>query len=170
MEYKSLATTIFVLIILIGGIWFTIGHFREETTTDDVAGIDDVNEYNQEDSDYERLSYVERIDAVQFINNGLHTFVGEVNLPTPCDLLEVDAVVMESMPEQIRLNFTLVNEDIDDEVACPQVITPQRFMVDIQASKEASVSAELMGRTIELNLRPPQAGETPDEFELFIKG
>ena len=54
---------------------------------------------------------------------------------------------------------------------CAQVMTTQRFMTQpITASAEATVTATFMGRQIELNLIPAAEGETPEEFELFIKG
>jgi hypothetical protein len=109
---------------------------------------------------------ITRIDAKHYIIDGVHSFGGEMVLPTPCDLLEVDAVVMESFPEQIGLNFTVIN----NSEMCAQVMTTQRFMVSATASPEASVSATFMGRSVELNLIPAQAGERPEEFELFIKG
>jgi len=107
-----------------------------------------------------------RIDATHYFIDGEHTFVGELNMPTPCDLLEGGAVVMESYPEQIRLDFTVINT----ADSCTQVITSQRFMVSASASEEATVTATFMGREVELNLIPASPGETPDEFEVFIKG
>ncbi len=110
---------------------------------------------------------VTRIDAKHFFIDGVHTFAGELVLPTPCDLLEVDTVVRESFPEQIVLDFNVIN----NSEMCAQVMTTQRFMTQpITASAEATVTATFMGRQIELNLIPAAEGETPEEFELFIKG
>lgn len=109
---------------------------------------------------------ITRIDAKHYFIDGVHTLVGEVNFPTPCDLLEADAVVMESFPEQVVVDFSVIN----NAESCAQVVTAQRFMVDFQASSEASISARFMGRDIDLNLIPAAEGETPEEFELFIKG
>lgn len=169
MKQKTIIGLVVAGFLLVGGAWFLF------TGTDvDTNGIEDVTRDGTDvvtelDRDG-RFAYIERIEAVQFYGDGAHTFVGEVDMPTPCDLLEVDAIVMESMPEQIRLEFRVINEDIDDEIACAQVITPQRFMVEVSASREASISASFMGVPIEINLREPQPGETPDDFELFIKG
>lgn len=109
---------------------------------------------------------ITRIDAKHFYIDGVHTFVGQVELPTPCDLLEAESVVAESYPEQVTINFNVIN---NSEV-CAQVITAQRFKVSATASAEATVRATLMGRPVELNLIPAAAGETPEEFEVFIKG
>ena len=110
---------------------------------------------------------ITRIDAKHYIIDGEHTFAGELVLPTPCDLLEVDTTVRESYPEQIVLNFNVIN----NSEMCAQVMTTQRFMTEsVAASPEATVTATFMGRVIELNLIPAAPGERPEEFELFIKG
>ncbi len=109
---------------------------------------------------------ITRVDAKHFFIDGQHTLVGEILFPTPCDLLEAEATVMESFPEQVVVDFTVINT----ADMCAQVVTAQRFKVDFQASEEAVITARFMGRGIELNLIPAAPGETPDEFELFIKG
>lgn len=116
----------------------------------------------------EEIAYPEitRIDAKHYYIDGVHTFVGELQFPTPCDLLQGDSAVMESYPEQIRLDFSVIN----NSDLCAQVITVQRFKIDATASADATVSATFMGRSIELNLIPAAEGELPDDFELFIKG
>jgi hypothetical protein len=109
---------------------------------------------------------ITRIDAKHFFIDGEHTIVGQVELPTPCDLLTAQSSVRESMPEQVVFDFAVTNTSD----MCAQIITAQRFKVSAQASEGAALTATFMGRTVELNLIPAAAGETPDEFELFIKG
>lgn len=109
---------------------------------------------------------ITRIDAKHYFIDGVHTYAGEIVMPTPCDLLETEALVLESYPEQIQLNFTVIN----NAEMCAQVMTAQRFIVSARASEEASARAFFMGREVELNLIPAAPGETPEEFELFIKG
>ena len=109
---------------------------------------------------------ITRIAAKYFYINGVHTIVGELAMPTPCDLLTTDATVAESFPEQVTFAFDVVNTT---EV-CAQVITNQRFKIDASASDQATLRATFMGEPVELNLVEAEAGETPEEFELFIKG
>lgn len=109
---------------------------------------------------------ITRIDAKHFFIDGEHTLVGEIAMPTPCDLLNWSSRVAESKPEQVTVNFDVVN----NAEVCTQVITPQRFKVTFKAGEDAVIRATLEGRTVELNLIPPATGETPDDFELFIKG
>ena len=167
MEQKTIVAIIVGILVVGGGAW-AASNFWQASPVPDVSDV--VDTYppvdNGEEID-ERLGYIERINAVHFYEDGKHTFVGEIDMPTPCDLLDVGAVVMESFPEQIVLEFEVISEDTD---LCAQVITSQRFMVEVSASEEATVQATLMGRSVELNLHEPQPGETPDDFELFIKG
>jgi hypothetical protein len=109
---------------------------------------------------------ITRIDAKQFYAAPTHTFVGEILMPTPCDLLNWDTRVLESMPETIIIDFSVVNHS----EACAQVMTLQRFKVTADASEAATVRATFEGRAVDLNLIPAEPGETPDDFELFIKG
>lgn len=114
------------------------------------------------------VAYAEitRITAKHFFADNLHTFVGEIPFGTPCDLLETNALVAESFPEQVTLDFSVVN----NADTCAQVQTMQRFKIEANASKEAEIKARFMGRDVELNLVPAAEGETPNDFELFIKG
>jgi hypothetical protein len=109
---------------------------------------------------------IERIDAKHFYIDGTHTIVGSIMMPTPCDLLEGKAMIAESMPEQITFAFDVINT----AETCAQVVTEQRFMVEAVASEGASMRATFMGFPIELNLIPAGADESPEDFELFIKG
>lgn len=109
---------------------------------------------------------ITRIDAKHFYRDGVHTIVGELPMPTPCDLLTYDATVAESYPEQITFDFNVVN----NSDVCAQVVSVQRFMVTATASGEATMSARFMGTPVELNLVEAAANESPDSFELYIKG
>ena len=109
---------------------------------------------------------ITRIEAKHFFIDGVHTIVGEILLPTPCDLLTATALVAESMPEQVTYNFSVIN----NSESCAQVVTAARFSIAATASAAASLTARFMGQPIELNLVEAAPGETPAEFELFIKG
>jgi hypothetical protein len=67
--------------------------------------------------------------------NGIHTYVGEVQVPTPCHTIFGEAVVQESHPEQVALRL----ETKENQGACAQVISIKKFKVSFQASKDAVV-------------------------------
>jgi hypothetical protein len=87
-------------------------------------------------------------------------------MPTPCDLLEWDTMVAESYPEQVSVNFSVLN----NSETCVQTVTPQRFKASFTASEDASVRASIEGKSVDMNLIPASEGESPNDFELFIKG
>ena len=118
------------------------------------------------DQSEDRYAGITRIEGKHFFIDDVHTIVGEVAVPTPCDLLDVDVIIAESFPEQVTLDFKLNNS----AEFCAQVVTTQRFMVTAKVSEDATFKALLNSRVVELNLVEAAPGETPDSFELFIKG
>lgn len=120
----------------------------------------------QTTGEVDKYAYIDRVTAKHFFIDGVHTLAGEINMPTPCDLLESSVTVAESYPEQIKVGFSVIN----NAEFCAEVETIQRFKVSATASKDAVFEAYFNGRKVELNLVPAAEGETPDEFELFIKG
>jgi len=111
-------------------------------------------------------SSITRIDAKHFFIDGTHTVAGEILMPTPCDLLNWDTRILNFKPEEAMIDFTVVNH----ADSCEQVVTPQRFKVSFSADENVIIKATLQGRPIEMNLIPALTGESPDDFELFIKG
>ena len=109
---------------------------------------------------------ITRIDGTHFFIDGLHTIVGELVMPTPCDLVEVKSIIAESYPEQVTLDFKVIN----NADFCAQQVTAQRFLVTAEVSEDASFSALFENRVVDLNLIDATPGELPEDFELFIKG
>lgn len=160
MSQKSIVLTVILFAILIAGM-FVYAYLKKNELQN--TKIEPTKPAEEEQVLYPDIT---RVDAKHYYTDGVHTLVGEINFPTPCDLLEAEAVVMESYPEQVLINFEVIN----NSDTCAQVITAQRFKVEAQASLEASFSARFIGRDIELNLIPAAEGEVPEDFELFIKG
>ena len=158
MDRRTIVLIIVVFVLIIVGMFVFTSLMKEEVMVNIAP----------EENAIETAPYpnINRIDAKQYIINGLHTFVGEIEMPTPCDLVDVNSQVRESFPEQIQLDFTVIN----NSEGCLDSITSQRFLVEARASESASASATFMGRPIELNLFPAAKGELPENFELFIKG
>ena len=156
-RYAIIATVVLFVIIIIGMFIFAYLNKNEQAVVLD----DDVTQVETTPYDY-----ITRVDGTHYYIDGEHTVVGEILMPTPCDLLEADIAVAESFPEQISINFSVIN----NAESCIQQITPARYKVSAPASAEATFSAQFMGRQVELNLTPAPEGETPDEFEVFLKG
>jgi len=158
MDRRTIILVIAIFSFLIVGM-FVFAYLNRTTAVSDMPiALPEVPT-----SEYANIT---RIDAKHFYFEGVHTYVGEIEFPSPCDLLEASAEIKESMPEQINLAFTVINTS----EGCPAVLTKQRFQVSAQASEEALTAATFMGRAVILNLIPALPGETPEDFELFIKG
>lgn len=161
-----IAAVVGLLVITLGVLAMTGTFSSEEVSLSDEQVGENSDTATTTDTANDTYPGIERITAKHFFDGTTHTLVGEVPMPTPCDLLEIDSRVQESFPEQVILQFTVINE----ADMCAQVITPQRFMIEVAASEEATFSAEFQGRPVELNLLEPAPGETPADFELYIKG
>jgi len=158
MNKKTVTLFIAALVLIVIGM-FTFAYVKR-------ADIEKQVPEDRQPVEASAYDGIERIDAKHFYIDGVHTLAGEILMPTPCDLLEHEVVVRESYPEQVSVGFTVINNaDI-----CAQVVTPQRFLVSFSGAAEASIDATLQGRNVILNLIPAAEGETPDDFELYIKG
>jgi hypothetical protein len=160
MEHKNIVAAVVVLVLIIVGM-FVFAYLKKNEMNE----AENIPPVANEDVDgpYANIS---RIDAKHFYEEPTHTIAGEILMPTPCDLLNWTTRIQESSPESVIVDFDIVNHS----EMCTQVVTPQRFKVSFDASEGANIRATLEGRNVELNLVPALPGETPDDFELFIKG
>lgn len=158
MNQRALIISGVIFLILIGGMFGYAAMKRAQLDTPEVIV--------PETPVVEDTSQI-RVNAVHFFKDGKHTVVGDLMVPTPCDLIEADASVAESMPEQVTIALTTINNDD----TCAQVMTLQRFRVDFSASEQASIRATLDGKEVTLNLRDAEPGAEPDKLEdLYFKG
>jgi hypothetical protein len=159
MSNKTIVLFVSLFALIVAGM-FLFTYLHKQNTQADTPLPE------QQSTSTPNMYGITRIDGKHFFIDGVHTIVGELTLPTPCDLLTTDARVAESYPEQVTFAFSVVNTT----ETCAQVMTNQRFKVEASASKEANLAATFAGTPVELNLVEAAPGETPDTFELFIKG
>lgn len=164
MNRGALITTLIVIaVVIVGVVLLTTGGTTETpgpngTTTDDQQQVED----NQ---DQRRITAQQQFNA----DEGVHIVAGEMDLPTPCHVLEHDVEVQgEGENAEAVINFTTRMED--DDQACAQVITPQRFKVTFEAPENTDITATLNNEDVTLNLVPVPEGENLEEFEVFMKG
>jgi hypothetical protein len=158
MNRRAVVLAMALFLVLIAGMFIFAFLQQNEGEPADQTGTDIDTE--------DRYASIETVTAKHFYEDGVHTLVGEIPMPTPCDLVEADVRVAESMPEQVMVSFEVVN----NAEFCAQVITDQRFMVTATTSADATFSATFNGRPVTINLVDPAPGESPEDFELFIKG
>jgi hypothetical protein len=110
----------------------------------------------------------EVVNALHQFKGGTHTIAGEVDVPTPCDLLEAEGAVevREPREDKATIQFTTVNEaDV-----CAQVVTPARFKVSFTAGEEAEIVGTWNGRPVKLNLVEVGPNDNIDDFDVYFKG
>lgn len=158
MNQRALIVSGVIFLVLIGGMFGYAAMKRAELNKPKVVV--------PQAPEVEDASQI-RVNAVHFFKDGTHTIVGDLMVPTPCDLIQADALVAESMPEQVTIQLTTINNDD----TCAQVMTLQRFRVEFSASEQATIRATLDGTQVVLNLRDAEAGAEPDKLEdLYFKG
>ncbi len=160
MEHKGIVASGVVLVLIILGMFV----FTYVKKTEIAEKSEDVVTYPTPDKGVP-YSDVVSVDVKHFYKDGTHTVVGEILMPTPCDLLAWDTRILESYPEHVIIDFTVVNHaDV-----CAEVVMPQHFSVSFTASEQAILRATFMGREIRVNEIPVDATESPESYELFRK-
>lgn len=106
------------------------------------------------------------LTAKHAFRDGVHTVVGEYDLPTPCHILETASSVSKDGKSAV-IDFT-VSTKTDDP--CVQVITPTRYRVQLTAAPDAEITARLNGEPAVLNLIEAGPNEDLENVELYIKG
>ena len=160
MENRNVIIAVTLLALIVVGMFVFTYLKKQEIKNNDPIKTDEVV------AGTVPYAQITRIDAKHFFDGKTHTLAGEILMPTPCDLLNWDTRVAESNPEQIIVDFNVVNHS----ETCTQMVTPQRFKVSFDASEKSNIRATLAGRFVELNLISASPDESPDDFELFIKG
>lgn len=82
------------------------------------------------------------IPATKSYQNGVYTLSGTLSLPTPCHELKTDTRIAESYPEQVTIEFTVV----DTGAICVQVIDERPWSVQARVSSEATFRAVVNGQ------------------------
>lgn len=153
MHFKARILAIAIFLLIVAGM-FTYASLRSKEIKDDLPIEDTVT--------VDPYSYVTRVDAMHFYTDGAHTYVGELQMPTPCDLLTSELVVDG---EAAVLKFDVINTSSD----CEKISTTARFMASVEASANIIFTAEFRGRPITLNSIEAPESATLETFELYIK-
>lgn len=152
---KATVITLIVIVLLLLVGWFAF--WRDGGQVEQV--VEDDTEMDAGESML--------ITAKHEFSDGTHVIAGEVNLPTPCHILNTSVDVTKGTdPDQAIINF----ESTTQAETCIQVIAPTRFKVDFEADENAEITATWNGKKVDLNLIPVAEGESLDDFEIFIKG
>jgi hypothetical protein len=161
MNNKSIVVAVVIFILIVAGM-FVFAYLKQAEAPAQLP------EATNTPVVLETAPYVNitQITAKHFFIDGIHTIAGEMLVPTPCDLLSWDSRIVGQPSPRATINFTILNS----AETCAQTVTPARFMVTFMGAEDIAIEATFQGKPINLNLIAPAEGETPEEFETFIKG
>lgn len=167
MDKKN--TWILAVVLIAAVLFITFisvrGTFSNQDTSDTASTSAWVNTPAQASKDV-TISEKTVITAKLAYRGGEYIIAGEIPLPTPCHILEVEGNASEDR-RSVHIKFA---SSVKSGEICTQVITPARFKVAVQAHKDAKISATLNGQEVTLNLIEAGQNEDLDNFDLYIKG
>lgn len=108
----------------------------------------------------------ETIEVKEQYKNSTYTFVGSVDMPTPCHSLTQKVNQISESKYEIEINTIEPNQD----TVCAQVITPKTYKVSFTAKPDITVTAKINGVIYELNRFLIPNDQNIDTFKLEIKG
>lgn len=161
MQRQTIVLIVGLIVALIAGM-FVFAYIKKAEYNRQL--IEETQTPAAEDVTYD----IVRIDAKHFYTmpQGVHTLAGELSMPTPCDLIDTNVVLVDDKTRAI-VSFGVIN---NSEGQCEKTQTQQRFKVGFEAPQDIAIEAYFMGKQVELNLVPAGPGENASDFELFIKG
>ena len=160
MNQRALALAIVLFVLIIGGMFGYAYLKKNELKQEGTAFI-------ETPAPVATTTEKMHVNAIHFFKNGTHTIIGEIVMPTPCDLIRSDVSIASGTPMQASIALTTIN----NAQTCAQVLTPQRFKSVFQAAKDTRISLMLDGKDADLNLKDADPSQTPDNVdEFFFKG
>lgn len=159
MHNKSIILAASLFIVLVAGMFIYTYLKQVELNSEPLVVTEP--EVIQEDP----YADIMRVDAKHFYINGEHIVVGELTMPTLCDLLESEATVLEDT-NTAMLSFTVINTTPD----CERTPTQARFRAAVAGPEDLVWQANIEGRDVMINLIESAAGESPDDYEIYFKG
>jgi hypothetical protein len=82
------------------------------------------------------------IFAEKTFKDGIHTYTGQIELPTPCHSLERDISIAGFAEEEVvKVNFSIIPPE--EGILCAQVIAVRDFEVSFQASENAEITFQI---------------------------
>ena len=145
-----------VVVLIALGLYFSLTSENTDSPTDQTAD----DQYAPSDE------YVQTINVKHQYKNGVHTYAGEIDLPTPCHALAYNVVKDTSIANA----FSLVFSATSSSTVCAQVITSKAFKLGFEGPSDATVTATLNGKKIRLNIFEVKDGQDLDSFDIYIKG
>ncbi len=143
---------IVLILLALGTYWLVTPNTPDATNTEQTPSTQD--------------EYVQMVNVKHQYKNGRHTYVGEIDVPTPCHNLASSYTKDASS----TTGYTLVFTSTSSSEMCAQVITSKPFKLSFEAIKDIVLSATLNGKKLRLNLFEVPDNQDLDSFNVNIKG
>ena len=121
----------------------------------------------------ERVSEEQQVESRDSITvkhqfrNGMHTYVGSIDIPSPCHTAEI-STQYNSEDNSVLVDM-VVKPPVADAV-CAQVITPTPFEITFDAPENAEVFFMLNGDMLIVNQYEVPPAQNIDSVDLYFKG
>lgn len=119
---------------------------------------------NQEE---EMSDFTEPLTVKYQYKDGMHTFVGDIELPTPCYAYNVS--IEDTNDENVK-NLMIEYQEDENAEMCTQVVTNANFRVSYEGTENLDFKLFENGVPRRINMFEIPAHVDIDQFELFIKG
>jgi hypothetical protein len=153
---KTLSIVIIIIIlILISMMAFGVLNQKEE-----VEKMNDRERILEEEQVPTRT-----IEVKHQFKDSAHTFVGTIDLPTPCHGLETVVKEDEGLYE---IGFMILPPA--DDVMCAQVVTPTPYSVTVSVPEDASFIMTVDGEVVNVNQFEVPPAQDINNYDILIKG
>lgn len=120
-----------------------------------------INQEEQEDA------FVEPLTIKHQYKDGMHTFVGDIELPTPC--YAYNAFIEDTDDEKVK-NIVVEYQKDENIDSCVQVITTANFRIAYEGPEDLQFNLLENGQPRRLNMYEIPDHVDIDQFEIFLKG
>jgi hypothetical protein len=152
MNHKLLWGTLLIIAIITIGAYFNNKNKLEAL---DQAREEAIN------NEIQRPSVT--VNVKHQFKDGAHTFIGNLELPTPCHKISTE-VIKEENETIIDISYASTSE------VCAQVITEKEFTVIFAGEIDENIIARLNGELVNLNIYDIDPKQNIYEVEIFNKG
>jgi hypothetical protein len=129
------------------------------------------NAQNQDELQYTREEAIEdevsrpkqTLNAKYQYKDGMHIFIGDITLPTPCHSYNAQV-------DQRDIETEIVVTTTESDEVCAQVTTQKQFKVQFEGQKDDLIIASLNGEVVNLNIFEIPDDQDINEIEIDIKG
>jgi hypothetical protein len=161
MHKKNLIIIVLIIIVLLIGVIFHNKYRANKAVTLDENRQQAIEDIIQKSDITINTKYQYR--------DGVHTFLGTFETPSPCYSYNVVEKEKDGIKE-IAITYQQPHDESGEAVFCPQVITERQFKILIEGDIDDQIIATLNGEVVNLNIFEVGEDENIEDVEIYIKG